>query len=60
MAETFTKFYCKILYSKNKTSELASDSQCNTSIWNVSCLKKVIRGRNKGGYPKSRWCRDIA
>lgn len=54
MAEAFIKFYCKTLYNKNKTSELAGDSRCNTGIRNVTCLRKVIRGRNKGGYPRGQ------
>lgn len=38
----------------NKTTELAGDSRCNTDIRNVFCLRKVIRGRNKGGYPRGQ------
>lgn len=55
------RFYCKTLYSKNKTSELAGDSRYNTGTRNALCSKKVIGGRNKSGYipGASRWRRSI-
>jgi len=55
------RFYCKTLYSKSKTSELAGDSRCNTGTRNALCSRKVIGERNKGGYipGASRWRRSI-